>query len=202
MTEEFEEKSFEMEPEVKRALCDNKAPGCDGIPIELIKNTGEERINVITELSLKIWMTGKWPTDWKTSVFIPIPKTGDIRDCSNHKTIALILHTSKVLLNIIHNRMESHVNREMPEVQGGFRKKRGTRDHIANMRWIIERQLEFKQGAYFCFTDYSEAFDCVDHSVLWITCPQKYGYPRASDLSIGTHIQQANGYSKDRMWRY
>ena len=99
------------------------------------------------------------------SVFIPVPKKGNAKECSNYCTIALISHASKVMLKILQARLQQYVNRELPDIQAGFRKGRGTRDQIANIRWIIER--EFQKNIYFCFIDYAKAFDCVDHNKLW-----------------------------------
>ena len=103
--------------------------------------------------------------DWKRAVFIPIPKKGNPKECSNYHTIALISHASKVMFKILQARLQQYVNRELPNVQAGFRKDRGIRDQIANICWIIER--EFQKNIYFCFIDYSKAFDCVDHNKLW-----------------------------------
>ena len=105
--------------------------------------------------------------DWKRSVFIPIPKKGNAKECSNYRTVALISHASKVKLKILQARLQQYVNRELPDVQAGFRKGRGTRDQIANIRWIIEQAREFQKKIYFCFIDYAKAFDCVDHNKLW-----------------------------------
>ena len=99
---------------------------------------------------------------WKRSVFIPIPKKGNAKESSNYRTIALISHTSKVMLKILQARLQQYVNRELPDVQAGFRKGRGTRDQIANIHWIIEKAREFQKNIYFCFIDYAKAFDCVD----------------------------------------
>ena len=109
----------------------------------------------------------QWPQDWKRAVFIPIPKKGNAKECSNYCTITLISHASKVMLKILQDRLQqfSGFNRELPDVQAGFRKGRGTRDQIANIRWIIEKAREFKKNI-FCFTDYAKAFDCVDHNKL------------------------------------
>ena len=101
------------------------------------------------------------------SVFIPIPKKGNAKECSNYRTIALISHSSKVMLKILQARLQQYVNRELPDVQAGFRKGRGTRDQIANIRWIMEKAREFQKNIYFCFIDYAKAFDCVDHNKLW-----------------------------------
>ena len=111
--------------------------------------------------------TQQWPQDWKRTVFIPIPKKGNVKDCSNYCTIALISHASKIMLKILQARLQQYVNRELPYVQAGFRKGRGTRDHIANIHWIIEKAREFQKNMYFCFIDYAKAFDCVDHNKLW-----------------------------------
>ena len=110
--------------------------------------------------------TQQWPQDWKRSVFIPIPKKGNAKECSNFRTIALISHASKVMLKILQARLQQCVNHEFPYVQAGFRKGRGTRDQIANIYWIIEKAREFLKNIYFCFIDYAKAFDCVDHNKL------------------------------------
>ena len=98
------------------------------------------------------------------SVFIPIPKKGNAKDCSNYHTIALISHASKIILKILQARLQQYVNRELLDVQAGFRKGRGTRDQIASIRWITEKAREFQKNIYFCFIDYAKAFDCVDHN--------------------------------------
>ena len=103
----------------------------------------------------------------KRSVFIPIPKKGTAKECSNYCTIALISHTSKVMLKILQARLQQYVNHEFPDVQAGFRKGRGTRDQIANICWILEKPREFQKNIYFFFIDYAKAFDCVDHNKLW-----------------------------------
>ena len=95
------------------------------------------------------------------------PKERQCQECSNYHTIALISHASKVMLKILQARLQQYVNRELPDVQAGFRKSRGTRDQIANIRWIIQKAREFQKNIYFCFIDYVKAFDCVDHNKLW-----------------------------------
>ena len=115
----------------------------------------------------QIWKTQQWPQDWKRSVCIPIPKKGDAKECSNYRTIALISHASKAMLKILQARLQQYVNRELPDVQAGFKKGRGTRDQIANIRWIIKNAREFQKNIYFCFIYYAKAFDCVDHNKLW-----------------------------------
>ena len=106
-------------------------------------------------------------TGLKRSVFIPIPKKSNVKECSNYHTIALISHASKVMLKILQARLQQYVNCEFPDIQAGFRKGRGTRDQIANICWIIEKAREFHKNIYFCFTDYAKSFDCVDHNKLW-----------------------------------
>ena len=103
----------------------------------------------------------------KRSVFIPIPKKGNAKECSNYQTIAFISHASKIMLKILQARLQQYVKCELPDVQAGFRKGRGTRDQIANILWIIEKAREFQKIIYFCFIDYAKAFDCVDHNKLW-----------------------------------
>ena len=111
--------------------------------------------------TLEIWKTKQWPQDWKRSVFIPISKNDNAKECSNYHTIALISHASKVMLKMLQGRLQQYVNHELPDVQAGFRKGRGTRDQIANFCWIIEKAREFQKSIYFCFIDYAKAFDCV-----------------------------------------
>ena len=106
-------------------------------------------------------------TDWKRSVFIPIPKKGNAIECSNCCTFALISHASKVMLKILQTRLQQYVIQELPDVQAGFRKGKGTRDQIANFCWIIEKTREFQKNIYFCFIDYAKDFDYVDHNKLW-----------------------------------
>ena len=101
------------------------------------------------------------------TVFIPIPKKGNAKECSSCCTIALVSHASKIMLKILQARLQQYVNWELPDVQAGFRKGRGTRDQIANIRQIIEKAREFQKNIYFCFIDYAKAIDCVDHNKLW-----------------------------------
>ena len=108
-------------------------------------------------------LSQQWPKDWKRSIFIPIPKKGNAKECWNYHTIALISHTSKVMLKILQARLQQYVNQELPDDQAGFRKGWGTRDQIVNICWIIEKSREFQKNICFCFIDYAKAFDCVDH---------------------------------------
>ena len=126
-----------LECEVKWALesiATSKASGGDGIPVELFQILKDDAVKVLHSICQQIWNTQQWQKDWKRSVFIPIPKKGNAKECSNYGTIALISHTSKVMLNILQARLQQYVNCELPDVQAGFRKGRGTRDQIANIR--------------------------------------------------------------------
>ena len=159
-----------LECEVKWALGSiamNKASGGDGIPAELFHILKDEAVKMLHSVCQQIWKTQQWPQDWKRSVFIPIPKKGNVKKFSNYHSIALISHTSKVMLKILQARLQHYLNHEPPDVHGGFRKGRGTRDQIANISWIIEKAREFHKNIYFCFIDYDKAFDCVDHNKLW-----------------------------------
>ena len=111
----------------------------------------------------QIWKTQQWPQDWKRSVFNPIPKKGNAKECSNYRTITLISHASKIMLKILQARLQQYVNQELPDVQSGFRKCRGTRDQLVNIHWIIKKTREFQKNIYFCFTDYAKAL------TVWIT---------------------------------
>ena len=159
-----------LECEVKRALESitmNKDSGGDGIPIELFQILEDNTVKVLHSICQQIWKTQQWPQGWKRSVFIPVPKQGNAKECSKYCTIALISHASKEMLKILQARLQQYMNHELPDVQPGFRKGRGTRDQIANICWIIEKAKEFQKNTCFCFIDYTKAFDCVDHKKLW-----------------------------------
>ena len=159
-----------LECEVKWALgsiTTNKAGEGDRIPGELFQNLKDDAVKVLHSICQQIWKTQQWPQDCKKSVFIPVSKKGSTKECSNYRTIALISHASKVMLKILQARLQQYVNCEIPNVQAGFRKGRGTRDQIANIRWIIDKAREFQKNIYLCFIDYAKAFDCVDHNKLW-----------------------------------
>ena len=142
----------------------NKARGGDGISAELFQILKEDAVKVLHSICQQIWKTQQWLQDWKRSVFIPISKKGNAKECSNYLTIALISHASKVMLKIFPVRLQQYMNQELPDVQAGFRKGRGTRDQIDNICWVIEKPREFQKIIYLCFIDYVKAFDCVDHN--------------------------------------
>ena len=122
----------------------NKASGGDGIAVELFQILKDDAVKVLNSICQQIWKSQHLPQDWKSSVFIPIPKKGNVKECSNYHTIALISHASKVILKILQARLQQYVNCELPDVQAGFRKGRGTRDQIANICWIMEKAREFQ----------------------------------------------------------
>ena len=145
----------------------NKASGGDRIPVELFQILKDDAVKVLHSLFQQIWKTQQWPQNWKRSVFIPIQNKGNAKECSNYCAIVLISHASKVMLKIFQARLQQYVNRELPVVEAGFRKGRGPKYQISNIRWIIEKAREFQENIYFYFIDYAKAFDCVDHNQLW-----------------------------------
>ena len=122
---------------------------------------------MLNSICQQIWKTQQWPQDWKRSVFIPIPKKCNAKECSNYCTIAFISHANKVMLKIFLARLQQYMNRELPDVQAGFRRGRGTRDQIAKIHWIIKKAGEYQKNIYFCCIDYTKAFYYVDHNKLW-----------------------------------
>ena len=122
-----------------------KASGDDGIPVELFQILKDDAVKVLHSIGQQIWKTQQWPQDWERPVFIPIPKKGNAKECSNYRTIAFISHASKVMLKILQARLQQYMNHELPDVQAGFREGRGTRDHIANICWIMEKAREFQK---------------------------------------------------------
>ena len=131
--------------------------------LSYFKSLKDDAMKGLHSICQQIWKTQQWLQDWKRSVFIPIPKKGNAKECSNYRTIAFITHASKVMLKILQARLKQYVNRELPDIQAGFRKGRGTRDQMANICWIMEKAREFQKNIYFCFIDYSKAL------TVWIT---------------------------------
>ena len=156
--------------EVKWALASitkNKDSGGDRISAHLFQILKDDAVKVLHSICQQIWKTQQWPQHWKRSVFIPISMKVSVKESSSYRTIALISHAHKVMLKILQAEHQQYVNRELPVVQAGFRKGRGTRDQIANIHWTLEKAREFQKNVYFCFIDYAKAFDCVDHNKLW-----------------------------------
>ena len=162
-----------LECEVKWALesfTTNKASGGDGIPVELFQILKDDAVKVLHSIGQQIWKTQQWPQDWKRSVFIPIPKKGNAKECSNYLTMALISHTSKVMLKILQAKLQEYVNRELPDVQAGFRKGRGPRDQIASIRWIMEKQESSRKTYISTFLTMPKPFYLlcrVHHEKCW-----------------------------------
>ena len=140
-----------------------------------------------------IWKTQQWPQDWKRLAFTRFSKKDNAKECSNYCTIALISHANKVMLKILQARLQQYVNRELPNIQAGFRKGRGTRDQIANIRWIMEKAREVQKNIYFCFIDYAKAFDCVDHNKLENS--ERDGNTRPPDLPLEKSICRSGSNS-------
>ena len=129
------------------SITTNQTSAGDGIPVELFQILKDDAVKVLHSICQQLWKI--WPQDWKMSVFIPIPRKGNPKECSNYCTIALISHASKVMLKILQARLQQYVNHELPAVQAGFRKGRGTRDQIANIRWIMDKAREFQKNYLF-----------------------------------------------------
>ena len=134
------------------------------MPVELFQILKDDAVKVLHSMCQQIWKIQQWPQDWKRSIFIPIPKKGNAKECSNYFTIALISQANKEMLKILQARLHQYMNRKLPDVQAGFRKGRGTRDQIANIHWIIKKARQFQTNIYFCFTDY-----IPKALTLWIT---------------------------------
>ena len=140
--------------EVKWALWSittNKASGGDGIPFELFQILKDDAVKMLHSVCQQIWKTQQWPQDWKRSVFIPTPRKGNATECSNYHTIAFVSRASKLTPKIVQVRLQQCMNHELPDVQAGFRKGRGTRDQTASFHWIIEKAREFQKNIYLCF---------------------------------------------------
>ena len=185
-----------LECEVKWALGSitmNKVSGGDGIPVELFQILKNDAVKVLHTICQQIWKTPQWRQDWKRSVFIPIPKKDNAKECSNYCAIALISHTSKVMLTILQARLQQYVNCELPDVQAGFRKGRGTIDQIVNIQWIIEKAREFQKIS-------TSAYWLCQH--LWLCGPQqtpenskRYGNTRPPDLSPEKSVYRSRSNS-------
>ena len=144
--------------------------------MELFQILNDNAVNVLHSRCQQICKIQQWPQDWKRSILIPIPKKGNARKCSNYRTIVLISQASKVMLRILQTKLQQYLKHEFPDIQCRFRKGRGTRDQIANIRCIIKKAREFQKNIYFSFIDYPKAFDCVDHSKL-LEILQEMGIP-------------------------
>ena len=158
----------EMEAAVK-ALKMGKLAGVDNIPAELVQAGGEAMINILTSICNKIWKTGEWPTTWSQSLVIILPKKGNLQLCQNYRTISLLSHPSKVMLELILNRLQPQAEEIIAEEQAGFRARRSTTEQIFNLRFLCEKYLQHQQNLYHVFIDFKKAFDRVWHEALWAT---------------------------------
>ena len=145
----------------------NKVGRGDGIPVELFQTLKDDAVKVLHSICQQIWKTQQWPQDWKRSVFVPIPKKGSAKECSNYCTIALISHASKVMLKILQARLQQYMNHELPDVQAGFRKGREPKIKLPASTGSSKKQGSSRKNIYFCFIEYAKAFDCMDHNELW-----------------------------------
>jgi len=165
--------AYEPEPlkhEVEQALGaiqKGKACGPDEVPIELLQNGGPELITALHQLIVTIWRTGQWPQDWCDSTCVPILKKGDAKVCDNYRTLSLVSHSSKILLNIILERLRGKLELETAPEQAGFRKGRGTQNHLVSLNVLTEKARASKRKLFFCFVDFQKAFDSVNHARLW-----------------------------------
>ena len=146
------------------SITTNKASGGDRIPVELFQILKDDAVKVLHSICQQIWKTQQWPQDWKISIFIPIPKKGNAKECSNYCTIELISHASKEMLKILQVRLQQYVNHELPDVQVGFRKGRGARDQLANIHWITEKARAFQKK-----TSTSVSLTILKFLTVWIT---------------------------------
>ena len=184
-----------MECEVKWALgsiTTNKASGGDGIPVELFQILKDDAMKVLHSICQQIWKTHQWSQDWKKSVFIPIPKKSHAKECSNYCTIVLISHASKVMVKILQARLQQYVNHELPDVQAGFRKIRGTRDQIANIRWIIEKAREYQKNICFCFLTMQSLWLCGSQQTgkFWKRWEYQTTWPASWEICMQVKKQQ------------
>ena len=152
-----------MEYKVKWALGSITTNKASGIPVELFQILKDDAVKVLYSICQQIWKTQQWPQDWKRSVFIPIPKKGNAKECSNYHTIVFISHASKVVLKILQARLQQYMNHELPDVQSGFRKGRGIRNQAANISWIIEKAREVQK------TSTSALLHMPKPLTVWIT---------------------------------
>ena len=151
------------------SLKKGKSAGVDNIPPELVQAGGETMIDVLTEICNRIWRTGEWPTPWTLSLFITLPKKGNLQLCQNYRTMSLISHLSKVMLKGILNRLKPQAEEIIAEEQAGFRAGRSTTEQIFNLRILCEKYLQHQQNLYHVFIDFKKAFDRVWHAALWAT---------------------------------
>ena len=176
----------------------NKASGGDRIPAKLFQILKDEAVKVLHWIYQQIWKTQQWPQDWKRSVFIPIPKKGNARECSNYHTIAVISHASKVILKILQVWLQQYMNRELLDVQVGFRKGRGMRDQIANFCWIIGNRKRVPEKHLLLLYGLRQRIDCLDHGNLENS--QRDVNTRPPDLLLEKPVCRSGSNSQNSTW--
>ena len=176
----------------------SKASGGDEIPVELFQILKDDAVKVLNSICQEIQKTQQWPQDWKRSVFIPIPKKGNAKECSNYCTIALISHASKVMLKILQANLQQYMNHELPDVQAECRKGRRSRDQIANICWIMEKAGEFQKNIYFCFIDYAKAFDFGSQQT--VKNSERDRNTRPPDLPLEKPVCRSGSNSQNWTW--
>ena len=190
-----------LEYEVKqvlRSIITNKASGSDGIPAELSQILKDDVVKVLHSICQQIWKTQQWPKDWNKSVFTVIPKKGNTKECSNYCTIVLISHTSKVMLKIFQARLQQYVNRELPDVQAGFRKAEESEIKLPTSAGSWKKQESSRKNIYFCFIDYAKAFYCVYHNKLKNS--SREGNTKPPDLSPDKYVCRSKSNSQNPTW--
>ena len=185
-----------LECEVKWAwglITTDKVSEGGGIPVELFQILKDDAMKVLHSICQHIWKTQQWPQDWKRSVFIPIPKKGNAKECSNYHTIALISHASKVMIKILQARLQQYVKHELPDVQAGFRKGRGTRDQMANICWIIEKAREFQKNVFLLYWLCQNLWLCGSQET--VENSERDGNTRPPDLPLEKPVYRSGSYS-------
>ena len=185
--------------EVKWALgsiTTNTVSGGDGIPVELFQLLKDDAVKVLHSICQQIWKSQQWPQDWKRSIFIPIPKIGNAKECSNYCTFAITSHSSEVMLKILQARLQRYMNHERPDVQAGFRKDRGIRDQIANICWIIKKTTEFQKKKTHLFLFYwlcQSLWLCGSQQI--VENSERDGNTRPPDLPLETSLCRSGSNS-------
>ena len=175
------------------SITTNNASGRNGIPVELFQILKDDAVKVLHSICQQIWKTQQRPQDWKWSVFIPIPKKGNAKECSNYFIIALISHASREMLNILQARLQQYVNCEIPDVQAGFRKGRGTRIILPTSAGSLKKQESSRKTPTFALLSMPKPFDCVDHKKLENS--SRDGNTRPPDLSLGKPVCRSGSNS-------
>jgi hypothetical protein len=177
--QQFDREPPPLKSEIAKAIretASGKSTGPDDVPVELFKVGGESALDRMHRICVALWESGEWPDDWADSTFITLPKKGDLTQCTNYRSIALVSHASKILLRIILERIRTKTETEIADEQAGFRRGRGTRDQVTNLRITMQKTREHQQPLFMCFVDFKKAFDSVSHEILWMVMLEM-GFP-------------------------